>query len=117
MIYIPRKLVEVFEKEYPQTILRENFHEYLGITLEYFIPGKFQNHMIDYINSMIDDTPEHINIEAVTPSSNQLASTNNKPMLLLEYIGKFTTATLQIYYLYVSVPGQIYCCINQYMSK
>ena len=54
------------------TIMRGKVHKYLGISIDYSSPGKLIFYMIDYIGKIIDDIPEDMKGESVTPASHHL---------------------------------------------
>ncbi len=51
------QLQEAFGKEAPLTITRGKIHKYLGMTLDFSMPGKARILMIDYIKEMLKDMP------------------------------------------------------------
>jgi hypothetical protein len=69
-------LSEEFGKEAPLTIRRGKIHEYLGMTLDYSIPGKVQIYMHDYIDNMLSELPADFDGEAATPAANHLFQVN-----------------------------------------
>ena len=52
------RLEESFGKEAPLMKTRVKFHEYLGSTIDFTLPGKVVFTMIDYIQEMLGDLPE-----------------------------------------------------------
>jgi hypothetical protein len=55
---IINELSKKYGKEAPLTINRGKVHEYLGMTMDYSIPGKVQFIMNDYIENLLDDAPK-----------------------------------------------------------
>ena len=41
------------------TIMRGKIHKYLGMTIDYYSPGKVIFYMVEYIRKMLDDIPEY----------------------------------------------------------
>ena len=54
------------------TITRGKVHKYLGMTIDYSLPGKVIFLIIDYIVKMLDDIPENIKGGSATPSAHHL---------------------------------------------
>ena len=66
-----------FGKEAPLTVTRGKIHEYLGMTIDFSDPGKVIFSMIDYVQKLIDETPEELLKGACTsPASNHLFNVN-----------------------------------------
>ena len=47
-------------------------HKYLGMTIDYSLPGKVILSMIKYIGKTIDNIPEDMKCESATPYSHHL---------------------------------------------
>ena len=54
------------------TITRGKVHKYLGMTIDYYSPGKLIFSIIDYIGKILDNVPEDMNGEADTPDAHHL---------------------------------------------
>ena len=67
-----------FGKEAPLTKTRGKVHEYLGMTIDYSVPGKVKFSMIDYIKNMLDALPKGMEGEAATPASLHLFNVNEE---------------------------------------
>jgi hypothetical protein len=65
-----------FAKEAPLTIRRGKIHDYLGMTIDYSVPGKVSFTMIDYIEGMLAEIPADMGGEAATPAANHLFDVN-----------------------------------------
>ena len=78
------KLIESeFGKEAPLTISRGKVHDYLGMKINFEIPGKVQFIMEDYVKTVLEESPADMSGEAATPAANHLFETNsNSPTLL-----------------------------------
>ena len=61
-----------FGKEAPLTKTRGKVHEYLGMTIDYSTEGKVRFSMIDYVEGMLEELPDDMSGESVTPASNYL---------------------------------------------
>ena len=60
-----------FGKETHLTKSRGKVHEYLGMIIDYSIPGKVMFTMIDYIKSMLSELPKDMDGTAPTPAAHQ----------------------------------------------
>ena len=82
------KLLESeFGKEAPLTKTRGKVHDYLGMTINYSIPGKVMFTMIDYIKTMLDELPGDMDGTVPTPASSHLFDVNELAEKLSEEIG------------------------------
>ena len=54
------------------TITRGKVHKYLGMNIDYSLPGKVIFSMIDYIWKMLGDIPEDMKGESATPDAHHL---------------------------------------------
>ena len=73
-------------------------HEYLGIMLDYSVPGKVSIDMIDYIQSMVNNFPqEHLKgVQVASPWSKNLFKVNDTSLrLTTEEVEQFHTSTAQ----------------------
>ena len=57
------------------TITRCTVHKYLGMTIDYYLPGKVIFSMINYIGKMLNDITEYMKGESATPSAHHLFDT------------------------------------------
>ena len=73
-----------FGKEAPLTITRGKVHDYLGMTLDFSLPGKVQVSMFDYIDKMLEALPTNMDSTAATPAAQHLFKVNNNPEALDE---------------------------------
>ena len=61
-----------FGKETPLNQSRGKIlHDYLGMTLDFTIPGEVTITMVDYIKGVLYDAPKEMRGSAVTPAANQ----------------------------------------------
>ena len=73
VIYIVlAEITEEYEKIEKMSIKRVKVHKYLGMTIDYSLPGKVILPMIDYIGNMLDDIPEVIKRGSATPDAHHL---------------------------------------------
>ena len=71
------KLQERFGKEAPLTVNRGKVHDYLGMTIDFSEDGKVMFKMQDYVQNMIDESPEEIMKGAMSsPAANHLFEVN-----------------------------------------
>jgi hypothetical protein len=66
-----------FGKDSPLTKTRGKVHEYLGMTIDFLVPGKVRFSMIDYVKNMLDALPEDMSGEAPTPALLHLFDVND----------------------------------------
>ena len=77
-----KRLEREFGKEAPLTIHRGKIHHYLGMTLDFSLPGKVQISMEEYIRNMLSELPEDMEGTATTPAAEHLFKINEAPMYL-----------------------------------
>jgi hypothetical protein len=63
---------EEYGKETPLTVTRGQVHHYLGMTIDFSMPGRVQFTMIEYITDTLDNLPEDMQGEAATPAGKHL---------------------------------------------
>ena len=73
---IIKQLNDEFGEKAPLTVTRGKTHEYLGMTLDYSEEGKVKISMIDYVKKVLDDVPNDMAGESVTPAGNHLFQVN-----------------------------------------
>jgi hypothetical protein len=61
-----------YGKETPLTVTRGDIHEYLGMTIDYSTEGKVMIRMEDYVENMLEETPEDMDGVAATPAGEHL---------------------------------------------
>lgn len=71
-------------KEAPLTIRRGKVHDYLGMVLDYSIPGKVMIKMITYIEEMLKELPEDMEGTAVSPAASHLFIVNDNNQTKLD---------------------------------
>jgi hypothetical protein len=54
---IIQQLEKAFGEDAPLTITRGRVHDYLGMTIDYGIPGKVKITIVDYITNMLNELP------------------------------------------------------------
>ena len=77
-----KRLEQEFGKEAPLTIRRGKIHDYLGMTLDFSLPGKVQINMQEYIRNMLSELPEDMEGTATTPAAEHLFKINEAPTYL-----------------------------------
>ena len=79
------KLIEgEFGKEAPLTVTRGKVHDYLGMKINFEIPGKVQFIMEDYVRTVLEESPADMSGEAATPAANHLFEVNSHSPTLLD---------------------------------
>jgi len=75
-------LIDQINKKYgqetPVTVQKGKIHEYLGMTIDFSIPGKVQFRMDDYVDRLLAEVPEDMSGVAVTPAATHLFQVNPK---------------------------------------
>ena len=67
----------------PVKATRGKIHEYLGMRLDFTIPGKLKIDMVDYVNNMINEFPDDI-MESKYPWNDNLFKVDEKDNKLLD---------------------------------
>ena len=75
---------EFGSEEAPITISRGKVHEYLGMTIDYSIPGKVSIKMLDYVDNMLNGLPEGMDGESTTPALAHLFEANDTNLKYLD---------------------------------
>jgi hypothetical protein len=89
-----------FGKEAPMSVSRGDKHDYLGMVLDYSVPGEVQVDMIDYINGVLDEMPIEMVGRAQTPAGNHLFTINEDAQgLSEEKATTFHRMVMQLQYL------------------
>ena len=81
---IIKQLEQEFGKEAPLTIRRGKVHDYLGMILDFSLPGKVQIKMEEYIKNMLMELPEDMAGLATTPAADHLFKINDTPTHLTD---------------------------------
>ena len=81
---IINQLEQEFGKEAPLTIRRGKIHDYLGMMLDFSLPGKVQIRMEEYIKNMLAELPEDMAGLATTPAAEHLFKINDTPTHLTD---------------------------------
>lgn len=76
VIAILKKRYDKFKKA--MSITRGKTHEYLGMVLDFTIPGKIRIDMTKFVDKMIEGMPEEMVGEATTAAASYLFSINDK---------------------------------------
>ena len=66
-----------FGKEASLTKTRGKVHEYLGMTIDFSVDKKVRFSMIDYVQGILDELPDDMSGECVTPAPNHLFEVND----------------------------------------
>jgi hypothetical protein len=71
-----------FGKEEPMTRSRGKIHDYLGMILDFSVPGELTIDMVKYVEKIIADMPEEMKGTSATPAAAHLFHVNENPVLL-----------------------------------
>ena len=78
-------LNDKFGKEAPLSVTHGKVHDYLGMTINFTIPGKVTFSMPDYVKGLIHETPDELlKGQANTPAANHLFDVNDNATKLDE---------------------------------
>jgi nanoRNase/pAp phosphatase (c-di-AMP/oligoRNAs hydrolase) len=99
-------VIEILQQKYgtvdaPLTVCRGMTHDYLGMTLDYTVPGKVVINMDHYVNDFLDDVPADMRSgTSSTPAAAYLYDVNvNAEKLNQEQIEIFHTITAKLLFL------------------
>jgi hypothetical protein len=67
-----------YGQETPLVMHRGKVHDYLGMTIDYSEDGKVKFIMTDYVQGILDETPDDMNGFAVTPAASNLFTVREK---------------------------------------
>ena len=81
---IIKQLEQEFGKEAPLTIRQGKIHDYLGMMLDFSLPGKVQIRMEEYIRNMLAELPEDMAGLATTLAAEHLFKINDTPTHLTD---------------------------------
>ena len=70
-------LNEWYGKITPLTVTQGLIHEYLGMTLNYSVPGKFTIRMDDYMQGILNEAPADMDGAMLTPAAQHLFEVDN----------------------------------------
>jgi hypothetical protein len=68
----------------PLTVTRGTVHDYLGMTLDYGVPGQVTIRMDDYVQDLLDEAPGGMAGTAATPAGEHLFTVSDNPTYLEE---------------------------------
>jgi hypothetical protein len=74
-----RKLNEVFGKEAPMTEWIGKIHDYLGMRIDYSLPGKVKISQVEYLQEVLAGLQKDMDGIAHTPAAAHLFDVNDKP--------------------------------------
>jgi hypothetical protein len=99
-------VIELLQKKYgtvdaPLTMCRGKTHDYLGMTLDYTVPGKVIINMDHYVNELLDEMPADMRSgTSTTPAAAYLYDVNEEvERLTQEQIEMFHTITAKLLFL------------------
>jgi hypothetical protein len=100
------QLEKVFGQEAPLTITRGNYHEYLGMHLDFSKKGRVTVEMTKYVTNLISQVPADMSGLANTPSLSHLLQVNCQNPTLLDKNTAELFHTLNAKLLYLSKHGR-----------
>ena len=94
-------LNDKYGKEAPLSMTHGKIHDYLGMTINYSMPGKVTFSMPDYVEGLIHETPDELlSGQANTPAANHLFDVNdNATKLDEERVDIYHHLTVKLLYL------------------
>ena len=98
---IIRKLNAEFGQCDNTSVSKGRVHDYLGMQLDYTVPGTLKFSMIDYIDTILDDCLDRMDGTSVTPSASHLFKVNDidPEYLSVKDAEAFYHLTMQLAYL------------------
>jgi hypothetical protein len=79
-------LVSLLNKQYgkldPLTVTRGDIYDYLGMTLDYSVPGKVTIGMDNYVCDLLEEAPDKMGGMAATPTADHLFTVSKDPIYL-----------------------------------
>jgi hypothetical protein len=75
-------LNERYGKITPLTVTRGDIHDYLGMTLDYSVPGTVTIRMDDYVKDLLDEAPGDMAGTAAMPAADHLFTVSEEPEYL-----------------------------------
>jgi hypothetical protein len=97
---------EEFGKEMPLSQSRGKIHDYLGMMLDFTVPGQVTVDMSSYIQTILEDIPEDMIGKAATPAANHLFEVNSDNPVYLDAARAETFVHLTMQLLYLSQHGR-----------
>jgi hypothetical protein len=79
---IIQRLNEVFGKEAPMTEWIGKVHDYLGMRIDYSVPGKVKISQLEYLQEVLAELPKDMDGTATSPAASHLFEVSNTPELL-----------------------------------
>jgi Reverse transcriptase (RNA-dependent DNA polymerase)/Zinc knuckle len=76
------QLNDRYGKIAPLTVTRGTTHDYLGMTLDYGVPGQVTIRMDDYVEDILSEVPEDMGGVAATPAAEHLFDVSENPTYL-----------------------------------
>ena len=102
--------IEMMEKEFgqdaPLSISRGPIQEYLGMTLDFSVPGQVTINMSDYVKTMLNDASASMDGKAATPAAPHLFKVNTDDPKLLTKENQEMFVHLVMQGLYLSQRGR-----------
>jgi hypothetical protein len=107
------KLEERYGQEGPLSVTRGKVHDYLGMTIDFSVPGKVIFKMDDYIERLLEECPEDMGGTAVTPAAEYLFKVNgeNPELLSSDQADAFHHIVMQLFYLCKRVRIDIHTAV------
>jgi hypothetical protein len=104
---VTSEVIELLQQKYgtddgaPLTVCRGKLHDYLGMTLDYSLPGKVVINMDHYVNELLDKVPVDMrNGTSTTPAAAHLYDVNDEAEKLdQEQVETFHTITAKLLFL------------------
>ena len=98
--WVVEKINNKYGKEAPLTVHWGDAHEYLGMCLDYSVPGKVTFRMEEYLQTVLNETPRDMTGTAITPATNRLFDVNPESVKLTrEKADEFHHITARLLYL------------------
>jgi hypothetical protein len=108
-------LVQVLNERYgkldPLTVTHGDIHNYLGMTLDYSVPGQVSIQMDDYVQYLLEEAPANMQGTMTTPAADHLFSIYPEPKYLDKAESEFFHhMTAKLLFLCKCATGYPDCC-------
>ena len=75
-------LNECYGQVTPLTVTKGTTHKYLGMTLDYTVPGEVTIRMDDYVQEILSEAPDDMSGTSTTPAGEHLFDVSDDPTRL-----------------------------------
>lgn len=107
-----------YGKEAPLTVHHGTIHDYLGMTIDYSEDGKVKFIMQDYVEGILEESPEEFDGTAVSPAAEKLFTINeDAERLEIKKAEKFHRLAAKCLYLSKRAPPDIQPTVSHLVTR